>query len=115
MVVSKSLLRILFAAALLPTVALAGPLADAAKKAEEQAAAGDTVGAHNTVRDAFGTFAATLPFTIGKAVSASIEMRTANAKLKAEIAKCVVLCHNCHAKVHAGHLELPASASVAQR
>lgn len=54
-------------------------------------------------------------FTIGKAVSASIEMRTANAKLKAEIAKCVVLCHNCHAKVHAGHLELPASASVAQR
>jgi len=71
MVVSKSLLRILFAAALLPTVALAGPLADAAKKAEEQAAAGDTVGAHNTVRDAFGTFAATLPFTIGKAVFVS--------------------------------------------
>lgn len=68
MFVSKSLLRMAFIAALAPTVALAGPLADAAKKAEEQAAAGDTVGAHNTIRDAFGNFAATLPFSIGKAV-----------------------------------------------
>lgn len=71
MFVSKSLLRMTFVAALAPTLALAGPLADAAKKAEEQAAAGDTVGAHNTIRDAFGAFAATLPFSIGKAVFVS--------------------------------------------
>lgn len=67
MFVSKSLLP-LFLAASLASPALAGPLADAARKAEEQAAAGDPVGAHNTIRDAFGAFAATLPFTIGKAV-----------------------------------------------
>lgn len=71
MFVSKSLLRMTFVAALAPTLALAGPLADAARKAEEQAAAGDTVGAHNTIRDAFGAFAATLPFSIGKAVFVS--------------------------------------------
>ena len=71
MLASKSLFRMIFAAALAPTVACAGPLADAARKAEEQAAAGDTVGAHSTIRDAFGTFAATLPFTIGKAVFVS--------------------------------------------
>ena len=71
MFVSKSLLRLTFLAALAPAIAFAGPLADAAKKAEEQAAAGDTVGAHNTIRDAFGNFAATLPFTIGKAVFVS--------------------------------------------
>lgn len=71
MFVSKSLLRMAFVAALAPTLALAGPLADAARKAEEQAAAGDTVGAHNTIRDAFGAFAATLPFSIGKAVFVS--------------------------------------------
>ena len=68
MFVSKSLLPMIFSAALASTPALAGPLADAARKAEEQAAAGDTVSAHNTIRDAFGAFAATLPFTIGKAV-----------------------------------------------
>lgn len=68
MFVSKSLLPMIFTAALASTPALAGPLADAARKAEEQAAAGDTVSAHNTIRDAFGAFAATLPFTIGKAV-----------------------------------------------
>ncbi|HEV7246700.1 MAG TPA: hypothetical protein VGN93_06870 [Shinella sp.] len=71
MFASKSLLRLTFIAALAPAFAFAGPLTDAAKKAEEQAAAGDTVGAHNTIRDAFGTFAATLPFTIGKAVFVS--------------------------------------------
>ncbi|MCP8895468.1 hypothetical protein KYK29_11080 [Shinella daejeonensis] len=48
--------------------AAAGPLAEAAQKAEEQAAAGDTVGAHETIRKAFDAFAATLPFSIGKAV-----------------------------------------------
>ena len=68
MFVSKSLLPMIFSAALASTPALAGPLADAARKAEEQAAAGDTVSAHNTIRDAFGAFAATLPVTIGKAV-----------------------------------------------
>ncbi|WP_245424896.1 hypothetical protein [Shinella zoogloeoides] len=61
-------MRLTFVAALAPTLALAGPLADAANKAEEQAAAGDTVGAHNTIRDAYGAFAATLPFSIGKAI-----------------------------------------------
>lgn len=71
MIVSKSLLRMLFIAALIPAPVFAGPLADAAKKAEEQAAAGDTVGAHNTIRDAYGAFAATLPFSIGKAVFVS--------------------------------------------
>lgn len=30
-------------------------------------------------------------------------------RLAAEIAKCVVLCKNCHAKVHAGILSLPAN------
>jgi len=71
MFVSKSLLRMAFVAALTPSLALAGPLAEAAKKAEEQAAAGDTVGAHNTIRDAYGAFAATLPFSIGKAIFVS--------------------------------------------
>ena len=71
MSVWKSLMRLTFVAALAPTLALAGPLADAAKKAEEQAAAGDTVGAHNTIRDAYGAFAATLPFSIGKAIFVS--------------------------------------------
>ncbi len=51
--------------------ATAGPLADAAQKAEEQAAAGDTVGAHDTIRNAFGSFAATLPFSIGKVIFVS--------------------------------------------
>lgn len=71
MFVPKSLLQMTFVAALAPTLALAGPLADAAKKAEEQAAAGDTVGAHSTIRDAYGAFAATLPFSIGKAIFVS--------------------------------------------
>jgi hypothetical protein len=68
MLKSKSLLCMMFAGALSPATAFAGPLADAAKKAEEQAAAGNAVAAHSTMRDAFGTFAATLPFAIGKAV-----------------------------------------------
>lgn len=46
---------------------LAGPLVDAATKAEQLATAGNPVGAHDALRDAFGTFASTLPFTIGKA------------------------------------------------
>lgn len=35
-------------------------------------------------------------FAIGSGKSQSIEI------IKAEIAKCIVVCHNCHAKIHAG-------------
>ena len=75
MLVPKSLLRMTFvaalASALAPAPGFAGPLVEAAKKAEEQAAAGDTVGAHKTISEAYGAFAATLPFSIGKAVFVS--------------------------------------------
>ncbi len=50
------------------TAAKAGPLADAAREAESKAAAGDSVGAYDTIRDAFGAFSMTLPFSVGKAV-----------------------------------------------
>jgi hypothetical protein len=46
----------------------AGPLADAAAKAEALATSGDTTGAHDAMRSAIGAFSATLPFSIGKAV-----------------------------------------------
>ncbi|QRM55313.1 hypothetical protein [Sinorhizobium sp. BG8] len=55
-----------FSVSAVPPVATAGPLADAAKKAEELAAAGDPVGAHDLMRDAYGNFSATLPFSIGR-------------------------------------------------
>jgi hypothetical protein len=32
-----------------------------------------------------------------------------DARVRAEIDKCVILCRNCHAKVHAGRLHLPPS------
>lgn len=48
--------------------AKAGPLADAAREAESKAAAGDAVGAYDTIRDAFGAFSMNLPFSVGKAV-----------------------------------------------
>ncbi len=64
----KTLMMSATAAALFAIPALAGPLADAAKKAEEQAAAGDVLGAHETLREAVSEFSAQLPFTIGKAV-----------------------------------------------
>ena len=51
--------------------ASAGPLAEAAARAEARASAGDPVGAHDAIREAYGTFAATLPFTIGKAAFAA--------------------------------------------
>ena len=53
---------------LLTGPALAGPLADAATKAEALAASGDTRGAHDLLRSATGSFSATLPFSIGTAV-----------------------------------------------
>ncbi|WP_244616122.1 hypothetical protein [Rhizobium sp. RU20A] len=64
----KRLMICTAAAAFLAGPVLAGPLADAAKKAEEQAAAGDVLGAHETLREAVSVFSANLPFTIGKAV-----------------------------------------------
>lgn len=50
--------------------AAAGPLADAAALAEEKAAT-DPGAAYSTIREAFGDFAATLPFSIGKAIFVS--------------------------------------------
>lgn len=52
----------------MPRGALAGALVDAARQAEDKAAAGDVTGAYDTIRDAFGSFAMDLPFTVGKAV-----------------------------------------------
>jgi hypothetical protein len=46
----------------------AGPLSDAAEKAEKQATAGDAAGARETLSQAASEFYQTLPFTIGKAV-----------------------------------------------
>ncbi|WP_244477671.1 MULTISPECIES: hypothetical protein [unclassified Rhizobium] len=63
--------RLCLAAALagfLPTIASAGPLQEAAAKAESLAAAGDTVGAYDVLRSAVSDFSAGLPFSIGKAV-----------------------------------------------
>lgn len=51
-----------------PATTHAGALTDAATKAESLAAAGDTVGAYDTMRSAMSDFSANLPFSIGKAV-----------------------------------------------
>lgn len=48
--------------------AFAGPLTDAATKAEALATSGDTLGAHDIMRSAISAFSATLPFSVGKAV-----------------------------------------------
>ena len=53
--------------------ASAGPLADAAARAEAQAAAGDTAGARVTMETAFGTFSAGLPLSIARATFVSGE------------------------------------------
>lgn len=65
---AKPFVSILLAAALVQSasVSLAGPLVEAATRAEQLASSGDPIGAHGTMRDAFGTFASTLPFTIGR-------------------------------------------------
>lgn len=55
-------------ASLIAFPAVAGPLVEAAKVAEEKAAAGDTVGAYETMTEAFADFAMALPFTVKKAV-----------------------------------------------
>ncbi|WP_075289248.1 hypothetical protein [Pararhizobium arenae] len=46
----------------------AGPLAEAAAKAESLAQAGDAVGAYDAMRSAMSDFSVKLPFSIGKAV-----------------------------------------------
>ncbi|MBP1881956.1 hypothetical protein [Sinorhizobium mexicanum] len=53
--------------------ALAGPLSDAATKAEQQATSGDVAGARETLRQAVSDFSQTLPFAIGKAVFVTAE------------------------------------------
>lgn len=52
----------------LPSLSLAGPLVEAATKAEQQAADGDPNGAFSTLREAVGEFSSGLPFSVGTAV-----------------------------------------------
>lgn len=61
------LISLAVAAGLWGSASQAGPLVEAATKAEQLATSGNPVGAYGAMRDAFGIFAATLPFTIGKA------------------------------------------------
>lgn len=51
-----------------PPAAIAGPLADAAARAEEKAKSGDPNGGYAEMRDAFANFSVTLPFAVGKAL-----------------------------------------------
>ncbi|APG84501.1 hypothetical protein [Sinorhizobium americanum] len=51
----------------------AGPLSDAAVKAEKQASEGDAAGARDTLRQAISAFSQTLPFAIGKALFVTAE------------------------------------------
>lgn len=53
--------------------AMAGPLADAAARAEAQAAAGDAAAARVTMETAFGTFSSGLPLSIARATFVSGE------------------------------------------
>ncbi|GEO87139.1 MULTISPECIES: hypothetical protein [Alphaproteobacteria] len=68
---ATTLLAIALTAAGTLSPARAGPLADAAKEAEDKAAAGDVIGAFDQIRDAFGVFAMSLPLTVRKAVFVS--------------------------------------------
>lgn len=55
------------------TAANAGPLAEAAAKAESMAAAGNSTGAHDLMRSAISDFSAGLVFSIGKAAFVSAD------------------------------------------
>jgi hypothetical protein len=50
------------------SLASAGPLSEAAAKAEAMQSSGDPAGAYTLMREAVSDFSATLPFSIGKAV-----------------------------------------------
>ncbi len=67
----KNAAVVVFAAASIFAIAgtvSAGPLAEAAAKAEGLAASGDAVGAHDVMRQAISDFSESLPFSVGKAV-----------------------------------------------
>lgn len=58
------MLAAIFSLVSLPAVA--GPLVDAATRAEQLATSGNPVGAHDAIREAYGMFSSGLPFSIGK-------------------------------------------------
>lgn len=66
----RSLLAVLTAVSMLSAglLAKAGPLVEAATKAEQLATSGDAAKARDLLRQAVGDFSQTLPFSIGKAV-----------------------------------------------
>ncbi len=59
---------VLCASLLAGSPAAAGPLADAAKVAEEKASAGDVISAYETIAEATADFSMALPLTVKKAV-----------------------------------------------
>ncbi|MBP1875779.1 hypothetical protein J2Z19_005516 [Ensifer adhaerens] len=75
MAIYRSLLAVLTAASMLSISieAMAGPLVEAATKAEQLATSGDPAKARELLRQAVGDFSQTLPFSIGKAVFISKE------------------------------------------
>lgn len=75
MAIHRSLLAVLTAASMLSISieAMAGPLVEAATKAEQLATSGDPAKARELLRQAVGDFSQTLPFSIGKAVFISKE------------------------------------------
>lgn len=75
MAIHRSLLAVLTAASMLSISieAKAGPLVEAATKAEQLATSGDPAKARELLRQAVGDFSQTLPFSIGKAVFISKE------------------------------------------
>lgn len=75
MAIYRSLLAVLTAASMLSISieTMAGPLVEAATKAEQLATSGDPAKARELLRQAVGDFSQTLPFSIGKAVFISKE------------------------------------------
>ncbi len=75
MAIHRSLLAVLTAASMLSISieTMAGPLVEAATKAEQLATSGDPAKARELLRQAVGDFSQTLPFSIGKAVFISKE------------------------------------------